>query len=41
MTVNQAQGIVEYMPTLVKRNYLREYMKTGGSGESAAKFERL
>ena len=40
MTANQAQGIVEYMPTLAERKSLREYMKAG-SGESAARFERL
>jgi len=44
MSANQAQGIIEYMPTLAERKSLRDYMKAGPSqnGESAAKsFERL
>ena len=42
MTANQAQGIIEYMPTLAERKSLRDYMKTGKNGETAAKsFERL
>ena len=44
MSANQAQGIIEYMPTLIERKSLRDYMKSGskGGGESAAKiFERL
>ena len=51
MTTNQAQGIIEYMPTLAEQNSLRSYMKDssgnkGGespeSSSSAAKaFERL
>eukprot|EP00804_Cyclotella_cryptica_P030487 CCRYP_008544-RD/>CCRYP_008544-RD protein AED:0.19 eAED:0.19 QI:217/0.8/0.83/1/0.8/0.83/6/602/2020 len=40
MTANQAQGIVEYMPTRDERKKLREYMK-GGDGDSASKFEKL
>ena len=40
MSANQAQGIIEYMPTLSERKALRDYMKA--SNESAdAKFERL
>ena len=42
MTANQAQGIIEYMPTLAERKSLRDYMKNSKDGESAAKsFERL
>jgi len=42
MTANQAQGIIEYMPTLAERKSLRDYMKASKNGESAAKnFERL
>lgn len=42
MSANQAQGIIEYMPTLAERKSLRDYMKTGKNGETAAKsFERL
>lgn len=40
MTSNQAQGIIEYMPTSVERKSLREYM-TGTGGESADKFDKL
>lgn len=40
MTANQAQGIVEYMPTLEERKKLRDYMKTG-DGDSASKFDKL
>lgn len=40
MTANQAQGIVEYMPTLDERKKLRDYMKAG-EGDSASKFEKL
>jgi len=46
MTANQAQGIIEYMPTLAERKSLRDYMKAttstnGDANDSAAKFERL
>ena len=40
MTANQAQGIIEYMPTLEERKALRDYMKTS-NGDPAAKFEKL
>ena len=40
MTANQAQGIVEYMPTLDERQKLRDYMKAG-DGDSASKFDKL
>lgn len=40
MTANQAQGIVEYMPSQDERKKLREYMK-GGEGDAASKFEKL
>lgn len=40
MTANQAQGIVEYMPTLDERKKLRDYMKSG-DGDSASKFDKL
>ncbi len=40
MSANQAQGIIEYMPTSEERKMLRDYMKAS-SGESAAKFEKL
>jgi hypothetical protein len=40
MSANQAQGIIEYMPSLSKRKALRDFMKA--SNELAdAKFERL
>lgn len=42
MTANQAQGIIEYMPTLAERKSLRDYMKNSKDGEAAAKSsERL
>jgi len=43
MTANQAQGIVEYMPTLIERKSLRDYMKSPkNEGDSAAEsFGRL
>ena len=43
MTANQAQGIIEYMPTLSERESLRDYMKASGNGGESAdvKFERL
>jgi len=41
MTANQAQGIIEYMPTLPERKSLRDYMKASKNGESVQKFERL
>jgi hypothetical protein len=40
MTANQAQGIIEYMPTLDERKSLRDYMKAS-NGDSAEKFEKL
>lgn len=40
MSANQAQGIIEYMPTSEERKMLRDYMK-GNNGDSAAKFETL
>lgn len=40
MTANQAQGIIEYMPTLSERKALRDYMR-GSEENSAFKFERL
>ena len=43
MTINQAQGIIEYMPSLTERKALRSYMKGDNKNEddSAARFERL
>lgn len=42
MTANQAQGIIEYMPTHAERKSLRDHMKNSKDGEEAAKsFERL
>jgi hypothetical protein len=42
MQASQAQGIIEYMPTLIERKSLREYMKASAKGEDAAiTFERL
>lgn len=42
MTANQAQGIIEYMPTLDERKALRDYMKANKNGETAASsFQRL
>jgi hypothetical protein len=42
MQASQAQGIIEYMPTLIERKSLREYMKTAAEGEDAVRtFERL
>jgi hypothetical protein len=42
MQANQAQGIIEFMPTLAERKSLREYMKTSKNGDTPAKsFERL
>ena len=42
MQANQAQGIIEYMPTLAERKSLRDYMKTSNNGDTPAKsFERL
>ena len=42
MQANQAQGIIEYMPTLAERKSLRDYMKTSNKGDTPSKiFERL
>lgn len=42
MQASQAQGIIEYMPTLIERKSLREYMKAATKGEDAVRtFERL
>jgi hypothetical protein len=41
MQANQAQGIIEYMPSLNERKSLREYMKTSNKADTAANFERL
>lgn len=42
MHANQAQGIIEYMPTLDERKSLREYMKTTNKFDTvAANFDRL
>lgn len=42
MQASHAQGIIEYMPTLIERKSLREYMKASAKGEDAViTFERL
>ena len=42
MSANQAQGIIEYMPTSGERKALRDYMKGNQNGQTAAtSFERL
>jgi hypothetical protein len=42
MQANQAQGIIEYMPTQNERKSLREYMKNSNKGNAVAtSFDRL